>query len=84
MVVGDFGGAVIGTLRSTLCIATRQGARRARPRAQPVRGKGNGLAPSEALKRRAELVRLIERAERDLLEVEEAIERQPNRVGRVK
>jgi hypothetical protein len=40
--------------------------------------------PSEALKRRAELVRLIERAERDLLEVEEALERQSDRVGRVK
>jgi hypothetical protein len=44
--------------------------------AQPVGGKGNGLAPSEALKRRAELVRLIERAERDWLAAEEAIERQ--------
>ena len=43
---------------------------------QPVRGKGNGLAPSEALKRRVELVRLIERAERDWLVSEGAIERQ--------
>jgi hypothetical protein len=30
------------------------------------------------------LVRLIERAERDLLEIEEALERQSDRVGRVK
>jgi hypothetical protein len=44
--------------------------------AQPVGGKGNGLAPSEALKHRAELVRLIERAERDWLAAKEAIERQ--------
>ena len=44
--------------------------------AQPAGARSNGLAPSEALKRRAELVRLIERAERDWLAAEEAIERQ--------
>jgi hypothetical protein len=44
--------------------------------AQPVCGKGKGLAPSEALKRRADLVGLIERAELDWLAAEEAIERQ--------
>ncbi|MBV8334623.1 MAG: ABC-F family ATP-binding cassette domain-containing protein, partial [Alphaproteobacteria bacterium] len=38
--------------------------------------QGNGMAPGEALKRRAELVRLIERAETDWLDAAEAIERQ--------
>ena len=39
--------------------------------------QGNGLAPAEALKRRAELVRLIERAETEWLAAAEAIEREP-------
>jgi ATP-binding cassette subfamily F protein 3 len=39
-------------------------------------GKGNGLSPGEALKRRAELVRQIERAETDWLAAAEAIERE--------
>jgi ATP-binding cassette, subfamily F, member 3 len=39
-------------------------------------GKGNGLSPAEALKRRAELVRQIERAETEWLAAAEAIERQ--------
>jgi ATP-binding cassette, subfamily F, member 3 len=38
--------------------------------------QGNGLPPGEALKRRAELVRLIERAETDWLAAAEAIERE--------
>jgi len=37
--------------------------------------QGNGISPSEALKRRAELVRLIERAETDWLVAAEAMER---------
>jgi ATP-binding cassette subfamily F protein 3 len=37
---------------------------------------GNGLSPAEALKRRAELVRQIERAETDWLAAAEAIERE--------
>jgi ATP-binding cassette, subfamily F, member 3 len=37
---------------------------------------GNGISPAEALKRRAELVRLIERAETDWLAAAEAIERE--------
>jgi ATP-binding cassette, subfamily F, member 3 len=43
--------------------------------AQPHSPKSNGFALSDALKRRAELVRLIERAEVDWLAAEEAIER---------
>jgi ATP-binding cassette, subfamily F, member 3 len=39
-------------------------------------GKGNGLSPGEALKRRAELVRQIERAETDWLAAAEAIEQE--------
>jgi ATP-binding cassette subfamily F protein 3 len=39
-------------------------------------GKGNGLSPAEALKRRAELVRQIERAETEWLAAAEAIERE--------
>src|SRR5271165_1702270 len=38
--------------------------------------QGNGLSPAEALKRRAELVRLIERAETEWLTAAEAIERE--------
>jgi ATP-binding cassette, subfamily F, member 3 len=38
--------------------------------------QGNGISPPEALKRRAELVRLIERAETDWLAATEAIERE--------
>jgi ATP-binding cassette subfamily F protein 3 len=38
--------------------------------------QGNGLAPAEALKRRAKLVRLIERAETDWLAATEAIEQE--------
>ncbi len=38
--------------------------------------QGNGISPAEALKRRAELVRLIERAETDWLAAAEAIERE--------
>jgi ATP-binding cassette, subfamily F, member 3 len=38
--------------------------------------QGNGISPSEALKRRAELVRLIERAETDWLAAAEAIEQE--------
>jgi len=44
--------------------------------AQQESPRSNGLALSEALKRRAELVRLIERAETDWLAAEEAIERE--------
>jgi ATP-binding cassette subfamily F protein 3 len=44
--------------------------------AQHESPRSNGLALSEALKRRAELVRLIERAETDWLAAEEAIERE--------
>jgi len=36
--------------------------------------QGNGMTPTEALKRRAELVRQIERAETDWLAAAEAIE----------
>jgi hypothetical protein len=43
--------------------------------AQPQSPKSDGLAPSDALKRRAELVRLIERAEIDWLAAVEAMER---------
>ena len=39
-------------------------------------GKGNSLSPGEALKRRAELVRQIERAETEWLTAAEAIERE--------
>jgi hypothetical protein len=38
--------------------------------------QGNGLSPGEALKRRAELVGQIERAETDWLAAAEAIERE--------
>jgi ATP-binding cassette subfamily F protein 3 len=38
--------------------------------------QGNGISPSEALKRRAELVRLIERAETEWLTAAEAIEQE--------
>jgi ATP-binding cassette, subfamily F, member 3 len=38
--------------------------------------QGNGMAPADALRRRAELLRLIERAETDWLAAAEAIERQ--------
>jgi ATP-binding cassette subfamily F protein 3 len=45
-------------------------------------GNGNGLSPSEAFKRRAELVRQIERAETDWLAAAEAVERaRPLRTG---
>jgi ATP-binding cassette, subfamily F, member 3 len=44
--------------------------------AQPPGARSNGFALSEALKRRGELVRLIERAEIDWLAAEEAIERE--------
>ena len=37
-------------------------------------GKGNGFSPGEALKRRVELVRQIERAETEWLTAAEAIE----------
>jgi hypothetical protein len=38
--------------------------------------QSNGISPSEALKRRAELVRLIERAETEWLAAAEAIEQE--------
>jgi ATP-binding cassette subfamily F protein 3 len=41
-----------------------------------VKQQGNGISPAEALKRRAEIVRLIERAETDWLAASEAIERE--------
>jgi ATP-binding cassette, subfamily F, member 3 len=44
--------------------------------ARPQSPSGNGTALSDALKRRAELARLIERAEIDWLAAEEAIERE--------
>ena len=44
--------------------------------AQQESPRSNGLALSEVLKRRAELVRLIKRAETDWLAAEEAIERE--------
>ena len=44
--------------------------------AEPQSANSNGFAPSEALKRRAEVVQLIERAEIDWLAAEEAIERE--------
>jgi len=43
--------------------------------AQPQSARANGLAVSDALRRRSELVRSIERAEREWLAAEEAIER---------
>jgi len=43
--------------------------------AQPPGRRGNGVALAAALKRRAELMRLIERAEREWLAAEESIER---------
>jgi len=46
--------------------------------AQPNGSGGNGFAPADALKRRAELVRMIERAEGDWLAAEQAIERESN------
>ena len=44
--------------------------------AEPPGPRDNGLALADALKRRAELVRLIERAESEWLAAEEAIERE--------
>ena len=44
--------------------------------AEPQSANSNGFAPSEALKRRAEVVQLIERAEIDWLAAVEAIERE--------
>jgi ATP-binding cassette subfamily F protein 3 len=44
--------------------------------AQPPGPQGNGLAPTAILKRRAELMRLIERAESEWLAAEESIERE--------
>jgi ATP-binding cassette, subfamily F, member 3 len=41
-----------------------------------VKQQGNGISPAEVLKRRAELVRLIERAETDWLAAAEAMERE--------
>ena len=41
-----------------------------------AKSRGNGMTPTEALKRRAELVRLIERAETDWLAAAEAIEQE--------
>jgi len=41
-----------------------------------VKQQGNGISPAEALKRRAEIVRLIERAETDWLAAAEAMERE--------
>src|SRR4029077_15342501 len=41
-----------------------------------AKDKGNGLSPGAALKRRAELVRQIERAETEWLTAAEAIERE--------
>ena len=41
-----------------------------------VKQQGDGISPAEALKRRAEIVRLIERAETDWLAAAEAIERE--------
>jgi ATP-binding cassette subfamily F protein 3 len=41
-----------------------------------VKQQGNGISPAAALKRRAELVRLIERAETDWLAAAEAMERE--------
>jgi len=43
---------------------------------EPQRATRNGLVLPEALKRRAELIRLIERAETDWLAAEEAVERE--------
>jgi ATP-binding cassette subfamily F protein 3 len=43
---------------------------------EPQSATSNGLALPEALKRRAELIRLIERAETDWLAAEEAVERE--------
>jgi ATP-binding cassette subfamily F protein 3 len=47
--------------------------------AQPHSAASNRLGLSDALKRRAELVRLIERAEREWLAAEESIEREAER-----
>jgi ATP-binding cassette subfamily F protein 3 len=58
----------------TLARLTKEREALDRALAQPPGTKGNGLAPSDALKRRAELVRLIERAEIDWLAAVEAIE----------
>src|SRR5215471_13782332 len=43
--------------------------------AEPQAAGTDGIAVAEVLKRRAEIVRLIERAERDWLAAEEAMER---------
>jgi hypothetical protein len=45
--------------------------------AQPSSQRDNGVALTAALKRRAELMRLIERAESEWLAAEETIEREP-------
>src|SRR6516165_996461 len=60
----------------TLARLTKERETLDRALAQPQSPKSNGLAPSDALKRRAELVRLIERAEIDWLAAVEAIERE--------
>ena len=60
----------------TLARLTKEREALDRALAQPQSPKSNGLAPSDALKRRAELVRLIERAEIDWLAAVEAIERE--------
>jgi len=49
---------------------------RALAKQQGAKQQGNGLSPAEALKRRAELVRMIERAETDWLAAAETIERE--------
>jgi ATP-binding cassette subfamily F protein 3 len=59
----------------TIARLTREREALDRALAQPQSAKANGLAVSEALKRRAELMRSIERAEREWLAAEEAIER---------
>ncbi|MBV8937666.1 MAG: hypothetical protein JO095_17935 [Alphaproteobacteria bacterium] len=45
--------------------------------ALPPGAAGGGIVPAAALKRRAELMRLIERAEGEWLAAEESIERGP-------
>jgi ATP-binding cassette, subfamily F, member 3 len=62
----------------TIARLTREREALDRSLAQPQSAKINGFALSDALKRRAELVRLIERAEIDWLAAEEAIEREAN------
>jgi ATP-binding cassette subfamily F protein 3 len=48
-----------------------------RAMAQPPGPRDNGVALTAALKRRAELMRLIERAEIEWLAAEESVEREP-------